>query len=127
MPKEGYIHDGIKTEHQSMGPRFTRVPEPVHHTLLNTLANQSMVVLDTLHSIPTSFATLNSSEFPSITDALNVTDAQFIRIQTEAMALASPTALPGLLMLFSFTCRFSHVLLVWLLAKRMLRRRPKVD
>jgi len=110
-----------------MGPRFTRVPEPVHHTLLNTLANQSMVVLDTLHSIPTSFATLNSSEFPSITDALNVTDAQFIRIQTEAMALASPTALPGLLMLFSFTCRFSHVLLVWLLAKRMLRRRPKVD
>jgi len=127
MPKEGYIHDGIKTEHKSMGPRFTRVPEPVHHTLLNTLANQSMVVLDTLHSIPTSFATLNSSEFPSITDALNVTDAQFIRIQTEAMALASPTALPGLLMLFSFTCRFSHVLLVWLLAKRMLRRRPKVD
>ena len=110
-----------------MGPRFTRITESVHHTLFNTLLNQSMIVVDTLNSLPTSFATLNSSEFPSIMDAINITDAQFIHIQTEAMALASPTALPGLLMLFSFTCRFAHGLLVWLLAKRMLRRRPKVD
>ena len=125
MPKGG-LHTR-RTEHQSMGPRFTRISDSVHQTLFNTLVNQSRTVVDTLHSIPTSFATLNSSEFPSITDALNVTDAQFIRIQTEAVALASPTALPGLLMLCAFTCRFSHVLLVWLLAKRMLRRRPKVD
>ena len=110
-----------------MAPRFTRISEPVHHTLYNTFANQSRIVADTLQSIPTTFAAFNSSEFPSIMDALNVTDVQYSRIQTEAMALASPTALPGFLMLFAFTCRFAHVLFVWLIAKRMLRRRQKVD
>jgi len=110
-----------------MAPRFTRISEPVHHTLYNTFANQSRIVADTLQSIPTTFAAFNSSEFPSIMDALNVTDVQYSRIQTEAMALASPTALPGFLMLFAFTCRFAHVLFVWLIAKRMLRRRQKAD
>jgi len=108
-----------------MGPRFLVVSEQVHVTVYNSLLLQTKIVTATLTSIPTTFKTLNTTQLPSF--LYNITNAEYERIRESAVSLASPTALPGLLMLASLACRLAYLVLVWLLAKRLLHRRRKMD
>ena len=110
----------------TMAPRFTVVHESVQSTIVRRLANESQTVIDTLTGIQSIFS-LNMSHISTLHETFNISNVDVRHTKSEALKLLSPSALPGLLIMSSILVRLAHFVLVCLIARRLIRRRNKID